>query len=595
MKLLALFLVACIQSILWGQYSLGTMRAIVLLKVLGYGFALVVALAFFLFSCGALRALMARHAVRLSTFFSRKTLLTAIVIIASFVYMRVHEPTGYKVIMDEPLLVNTSLSMHEMRQVTVISQAHFLENRFIPLQNYVDKRPIMFPFFVSVLHDLTGYRPENAFYLNGGLTLVFLMLCYALGAVLAGRWGGIGLVLLMTGLPILIQTANGAGFELFSLVMLLVCMLWGVAYLKYFEDVYLNALVFSGILLCNVRYENPLYAGSIALLVLVAWLQNKRLHLTLPSALSPFLMIPYLWGHRAFAINPSFWECQKAPIPQPFAVAFFEKNLGFGGSFLFDTSIAGGNSLLLSAGLFCFVMLVVVGCTRWRRLNDETRVLWLFSLAILAYSALLLFYYIDVNNVIARRLTLPLHLAIGFSIVWMAANYKNGGKVVTAIALVYLALVAHPRIVSRQYTETHFSGEKIDALLNYAKQVPQNVFWIADFHIALINEKRPAISIERANKNKEKVKSFLASPMQCSVLIFEDLNYDADKRAWLVNTSKHEPLNEAFVRETLFEKNFFFGGKIRISKLVRVDAEDAVDWSTVNAKNFVEQWTKTLP
>ena len=64
-----------------------------------------------------------------------------------------------------------------------------------------------------MVHDLTGYRPANAFVLNGVLTFGFLGMVFHLGRVLAGRMAGWLGVVLFAGLPLLGQNSTGGGFE----------------------------------------------------------------------------------------------------------------------------------------------------------------------------------------------------------------------------------------------------------------------------------------------------------------------------------------------------------------------------------------------
>ncbi len=97
----------------------------------------------------------------------------------------VHESPGFKIVMDEVMLAGTSMSMHLNRSVVVPVRGSNIQGAFAIFQGQMDKRQLFFPFLVSILHDLIGYRPENAFVLNGILAFVFLALVNALGRKLA--------------------------------------------------------------------------------------------------------------------------------------------------------------------------------------------------------------------------------------------------------------------------------------------------------------------------------------------------------------------------------------------------------------------------
>ena len=99
----------------------------------------------------------------------------------------VHESFGFKIVMDELMLLGTSMSMHLDRVALTPLRGNDIQGAFVVLDGIVDKRPLFFPFLVSIVHDLSGYRPENAFFLNGLLTFVLLGLTWSLGRRLAGR------------------------------------------------------------------------------------------------------------------------------------------------------------------------------------------------------------------------------------------------------------------------------------------------------------------------------------------------------------------------------------------------------------------------
>src|SRR5690349_11630980 len=78
----------------------------------------------------------------------------------------IHEAYGFKILMDEMMLLGTSMGLHFDKHPLVAVRGHDLQGAFQLLDGQLDKRPLFQPFLVSTLHDLTGYRPENVFVLN---------------------------------------------------------------------------------------------------------------------------------------------------------------------------------------------------------------------------------------------------------------------------------------------------------------------------------------------------------------------------------------------------------------------------------------------
>jgi hypothetical protein len=120
----------------------------------------------------------------------------------------VHETYGFKIVMDEIMLLGTSMSMHLDKTVLTPMRGSDIQGSFVILDGMMDKRPLFFPFLNSLLHDLTGYRPANAFILNSALTFVLLGLVNLVGRLLAGRIAGWLGVTLLAGLPLLAHTAT---------------------------------------------------------------------------------------------------------------------------------------------------------------------------------------------------------------------------------------------------------------------------------------------------------------------------------------------------------------------------------------------------
>ena len=165
----------------------------------------------------------------------------------------VHESYGFKILMDEIMLLGTSMSMHFDKTALVPMRGHDLQGAFQLLAGQLDKRPLFHPFLVSTLHDLTGYRPENAFVLNTGLTFILLALAYHAGRRIAGRGAGAVAVLLLTSLPLLAQNATGGSFELLNLVMILATLLLGMRWVERRDPDSLSALCLSAVLLAQTR------------------------------------------------------------------------------------------------------------------------------------------------------------------------------------------------------------------------------------------------------------------------------------------------------------------------------------------------------
>jgi len=148
-----------------------------------------------------------------------------LLVLGATVLLHLHERHEFKVVADEVVLGSTAMQMHFERQAAVIVRGYDYAGNFTPLNVYVDKRPLVFPFLLSLVHDLTGYRVANVFVLNGLLSLALTALFYLLGCRLGGPPAGAAAVLLLCSVPLVAQNATGGGFELLNMVMI-VLTLW---------------------------------------------------------------------------------------------------------------------------------------------------------------------------------------------------------------------------------------------------------------------------------------------------------------------------------------------------------------------------------
>jgi len=77
------------------------------------------------------------------------------------VVLLVHETFGSKIVNGRDHAARTSMSMHLDKTVLVPVRGNDIQGTFAILDGMMDKRPLFFPFLVSLLHDVTGYRPRK--------------------------------------------------------------------------------------------------------------------------------------------------------------------------------------------------------------------------------------------------------------------------------------------------------------------------------------------------------------------------------------------------------------------------------------------------
>lgn len=351
--------------------------------------------------------------------FTRNSAVLLVTIAGSASLLLLHEPFDFKIVMDELVLLGTSMMMHFEKIIGVPVGSNDYAGSFRLVGAYLDKRPFFHPFLLSLLHTFTGYRPENAFVLNGALTVVLLVLVYSYGRKLVNAPVGILAVLLMASVPLVGQNATGGHFEILNLVMIVAAMLLSCRYLEQLDERSLAALCYCGLLLAQTRYESVVFVISIGAVVLIGWGRAGKPILSWPIVFAPLLLVGYPLHFRVTMSRPVVFQLVDKGHEKAFSLEYVRDNLGHAVNYLFNMGQVHSNSVFLSLlgaiGLFIFLGFV---CWRWREVwEKETAHLVLFTFTVgvmLSFALTMGYHWGQYDDPVASRFSLPLTLIFVF-------------------------------------------------------------------------------------------------------------------------------------------------------------------------------------
>jgi len=505
-----------------------------------------------------------------------REMLSAGLIIGLFSAMAISaEPFRSKVLYDEFVLQSTAFNMHFFRDTATMVRGYDILGAFLSLDNYLDKRPNFYPFLISLVHDLTGYRPLNAYWLNAGLYPVTLGVAYYLGRRLAGRWGAYLAVLLLGSLPLLGQNATGSGMELLNFCMILVVAALGGAYLRQPDETRLSALVLGTVLLAQSRYESAIYVLPAALIILVGWWKSGRAIMSWSAVVAPLLFIPFALQNKVLSNTRWMWELKENQDSR-FSTEYLSKNLTGAKEFLFNTSQSFGNSLILTLlGLLALVWLVW-HLLRWRpplrEIAGERLALLLLGLGAVANTVLVMFYYwSSFNDPMASRFSLPLYLVFAFAVVTAGAVLGRRWRAVP-VALTALALLASVSAASRfalpLYSHTGIDEIEWERRVVAARGPGERLIITNKSTLPWLLLKTPSILVGRAGLVADRVQAQLEEDTFKEILVmqsFRPTTVDGDYQM-----VPEDRLPKGFDIEPLAERRF--GTKLtRISRLVAIN------------------------
>lgn len=490
----------------------------------------------------------------------------------------VHESYGFKILMDEVMLLGTSMSMHLDKTALVPMRGHDILGAFQLLAGQLDKRPLFQPFLVSVLHDVTGYRPENVFVLNTALTFVLLTLTYLTGQRIGGRGAGAVAVLLLTSLPLLAQNATGGGFELLNLVMILSTLLLGMRYVEKKDGNSLEAFGLSGILLAQTRYESVLFLLPVALIILWVWWRQRRMTLTGVVLVMPLLMLPYAMHNQVFSARGSSWELASQPgSDKPFGFNYVPDNIAHDLNFFFNTTGEHSNSLALSilgfAALPFFVLWVFKKLRRLDSATPNQATLAIFALGFAAHALLLLGYFWGrFDDPVIRRLSLPMNLTLVIATITVAAEFSFQGRIWRILTVMIGAGIfaySLPTMARHDYSLDYYVGREMDWRREFIAAHPERDYLFIDNNsIIWITHQVSATPVLQALLHKDNIIFNLRNRVFTALYVFQ--RYTVDPKTNQLSLPVEDELGPDYQLETVWERRFTPLTVSRISRIVSV-------------------------
>lgn len=491
-----------------------------------------------------------------------------------FLYTR--ETREYKIVFDEPAIINTSLNLHLYRDPVIREPSLIGSDNSPP---HTDKRPFFFAFLLSLLHDLLGYDLANGHIANFLLTFAFLIAFYRLLSQLKdARAGYIGIGAFCA-LPLMAQNASGLGFEIANLLMLACSMIAALSYWKRPANTQLGFFLFSIILLAHTRYESALYAVPAGIIILSKWIQTRNVSIPLSLILCPLFFTPLAWQNRIVQnLASSYLQLDSKGISSAFGLNYILPNLKEALAYFsgIDQTLAG--SLVLGPiGLISLAIIIGYLIAKPKRRILETNRFPLVAIGAMTVTLFLLlmaYYWGTLTAPVATRLALPLWLLmlLSLSIVLsdLAQRYKHLPTALIALAFVH----ALPIMATHHYSNATIPMKRYKWIEKTIGQELNSRTLVVSSMVGLYqNRQIPCIAFNRFNLVSEKIALHMDLKTYESIFVvqfghYTDYRSEDDQQI----NSMHEiaPMYELKqVAETsLYPYNF-----TRISRIVGVDRE----------------------
>ena len=418
------------------------------------------------------------------------------------------QDTWFKITMDEFVLASTSMRMHLEKEVFTASRAYEVNGVYYLLGGYLDKRPYFFAFLVSIVHDLFGYRASNVFFVNAVVSFLLLASMYFVGKSFGGkRWGWLAF-LLMASFPLFGVNVTGGGFELFNLLMILLTCYLGKWWLDKPTDTTLVAFTYSGLLLAQCRYESILFVFPVGALILYGWWSSKKIRVPWPMFLAPLCLMPYVFQNRILNESKVLWQLEEHQLT-PFGTQYLRQNMESAWGFFGQLGWNQSNSPLLLGLLVVCLVLWLLYQFHYSAFYPREKTPWrlisvIFGVTIVLNFSLLMFYYWgQLDDPVATRLGLPLHLAAIVFIVYVLSR-KPWDHQLAAISLVCSVVFAWfftvPNLAQANYIRGVYDARQIRWVKEFIEERPGPLLLLYNHNLSTIVDGIAGVPVDHGIK-----------------------------------------------------------------------------------------------
>jgi hypothetical protein len=533
----------------------------------------------------------------------RRHWLSSTLVVLPLLVLIGHLEPKFRVIYDEPVLSATALTMHMEREAAAVSRAYVIDGKLAILSTVLDKRPFLFPFLLSLVHDLTGYRLENVFFLNQLIASALVILLFHHLRIEFGYGPAILGCLLLYSFPLIAQSAAGGGFDLLHLLLLQVVLVFGGLYLRSGDGPYLNCFIYSFVLLASNRYEAILFAVPVVILVVAGWFRRRRVELTWAAVAAPVFLLPVILLNR-FAMSTEGVFKRPGGEPQtPFSLGYFEENFGHAVQFLIDFGSVIPNSPLLSAaGIICsgfWIALLWRGARRRSLLAFDISCV-VISGGILASTGLLLLYFWgNWTEFVVSRLTMPLHLLFIWAFARVVFEVGRGFRYqawATGVMIFYILAYTTPNLVKDQGLNAYHPATDIELIFQFMRDRPEeNHLFITRSQVPPALMLRSGLSISDANAKIDNLRFHHGTTFK-EIYIFQFVH--TSPRSNIERVDAADQVSDDILVEPVEQVRLSPFLTWRVSKVVGFAPSDvAVDdlFPLLPDESAVSRWARTLP
>ncbi|MGB0370686.1 MAG: hypothetical protein ACPGN3_04995 [Opitutales bacterium] len=448
--------------------------------------------------------------------------------------------------------------MHERRSIGYGVVALPQGGEWTIVENRIDKRPLAYPFLVSIAHDLTGFRAENSFWVNKILAVLFLVLVFLIGKSLTGsEVVGVAVLLAIGSLPLLYDLASAGGFDLLSLVLIALLILLSLDSVRLRGDnrLHQSVLMSAAVLLWQTRYETVVSIFIIAPFLIWLWRSNNW-RISFISILIPLFCIPIAWLHRLILANPQIFTRDGSSHEAPFAISHLLPNGRAALEYLFSISMTFSNSALLSGlGILSLLAIFVQVVSRRFDYSAKNTIMLVSIVGLLGLTLIFLSYFWgEWTSYETARFSLPLNLAFALSMClagFLLHFKKREWKFLSFVFAGFIASSTLPKNITHAMENSYVGLVWSEVRLEAFARLPDSTVYLDYATTPAMLQRRRVVDLSKW-ADYESILIPIVEDRAFPVVVFQEEVYDRNSEIWRPKDSHSLP--ERVTLEPIFER-----------------------------------------
>lgn len=530
----------------------------------------------------------------------------------------VHEPWVDRVLFDEYVFLGISHQMHQAREAMNPAKAHLIDDTVRVLASVPDKRSYLFPFFASVLHDLTGFRPQNLFIVNVLFGMAILPLAYlTLDALFSAKVAIVG-VILWAAFGLLPAHMNGAGYEIVNLFFIQVWLLLAALSVRASSARWWDIFVVASICLALLRNESVFFLLGTALIGLMRYQTRGFVRLSWPMAAASLALVVPVAANLNFSNMEGLRENTQGQVF--FALSYFPDNFLSSLHFVLNPALKAPNQPLLGAlGLLAgtlFLVSYLGRCSRGEDVARNERVLFVFSGCVgMCFILYMCTFWGNWNDPMVSRFSIPIYFWFLVMTCWLlewAGSRPRLGQVRNLLLLgaSIFAFARLPAQTQLEYTGRFQVGREMEFLKQKISERPdKRIFLVTNGISGFISRGVPGVWAAGFGAQPWRVQTLIDYKLYDEILIADRFVLDPATGTWKPDRMQAESEDVSWYYGDKYEVEltgeYFstWSSSLRVYRLksvvdvegARKRREDHLRDNNLSDKDFIVQLMHLLP